>query len=149
MNTKSVAREFSFRFLFHFGLPIFKDEIEEVNDYTRAEWDQKIHDFEASTDDLTCPENEQEFAFQLSTGTMEHLEDIKERIINHTKNWRLERIARIDYTILLMATYEGLYMPGSPKNMVINEAIELAKKYGGQDSGKFINGILDKILSEK
>ena len=65
----------------------------------------------------------------------------------NTKNWRLERMARLDKCILRLAAFEILYMEEIPPKVSIDEAVEIGKKFGGDDSGSFINGILDNIYS--
>ena len=64
-----------------------------------------------------------------------------------SQNWRLERIARVDHSILRLAVYELLYRDDIPPKVSINEAIDLGKKFGTEESGAFINGILDKIYT--
>ena len=76
------------------------------------------------------------------------MERIDKVIAETSENWSLERISVIDRTILRFAVYELLYCDDIPHSVSINEAIELAKKYSGDESGKFINGILDRIATE-
>ena len=85
------------------------------------------------------------FANQLVLGVWNNSEAIDRLISSHTTNWQLKRMAVIDRNILRFATYELLYMEEIPPKVSINEAIDIAKRYGDQDSGKFVNGILDSI----
>ena len=85
------------------------------------------------------------FATQLFSGTLEHLADIDPLITSHADNWDLKRMAVIDRNILRLGVYELLYVEDVPPKVCINEAIELAKRFGDSESGKFINGILDTI----
>ncbi len=85
------------------------------------------------------------FANMLSTGTMENLAKIDELITQYTKNWNLKRMASVDRNILRVAIYELVFYKDTPVNVVINEAVELAKKYSTSESGGFVNGILDKV----
>lgn len=85
------------------------------------------------------------FADSLVTGVCKNHELIDELISKHATNWQLKRMAVIDRNILRFATYELLFMEDVPPKVSINEAIDIAKKYGDKDSGKFVNGILDKI----
>jgi transcription antitermination factor NusB len=72
-----------------------------------------------------------------------------DRIITEsTEHWELERMAVVDRNILRMAVYELLYEPGVPGKVAINEAIEIAKKFGTRESSRFINGILDRVHRE-
>ncbi|MDD4956748.1 MAG: transcription antitermination factor NusB [Candidatus Omnitrophica bacterium] len=85
------------------------------------------------------------YADELVSGVNDNRENIDSTIVQYTDNWELTRMATVDRNILRMATYELLYKEDMPPKVAINEAIELAKKYGDKDSGKFVNGILDKI----
>jgi transcription antitermination factor NusB len=87
-----------------------------------------------------------DFAEQLVQGTKEHLAQIDALISKHAKNWQLKRMAVIDRNILRYATFELLFLKDIPPKVSINEAVDLAKKYGDAESGKFVNGILDQIL---
>lgn len=86
-----------------------------------------------------------EFATTLVEGTLKNLPQIDSLIVRYARNWDIDRMASIDRNILRQATFEILYLPDIPINVIINEAIELAKKYSTEESGKFVNGILDKI----
>ncbi|MFQ5882707.1 MAG: transcription antitermination factor NusB [Candidatus Methylomirabilales bacterium] len=87
----------------------------------------------------------QGFAEELAQGTRGHLEKIDALIAQHVEHWSLSRIALVDRNILRLATYELLFRKEIPEKVILNEAIEIAKQYGSQDSGRFVNGILDKI----
>ncbi|MCP4649813.1 MAG: transcription antitermination factor NusB [PVC group bacterium] len=86
-----------------------------------------------------------EFSGKLLKVTLEHLSVIDELIAKHTDNWRIERMAVIDRNIIRMSTCELLFIEDIPPKVSINEAVELAKKYGDDESGRFVNGVLDKI----
>ncbi|MDR1953343.1 MAG: transcription antitermination factor NusB [Clostridiales Family XIII bacterium] len=77
---------------------------------------------------------------------MEHLSDIDEAITGASDNWKLSRISKVDLSILRMALGEILFSPDIPEGVSVNEAVELAKKYGSDNSPKFINGLLGKVL---
>jgi N utilization substance protein B len=85
------------------------------------------------------------FTEALVAQTLEHLDQIDQLIAETAKNWDLVRIAVIDRNILRFAVTELLYFPDIPMKVTIDEAIEVAKKYSTPDSGRFVNGILDKI----
>lgn len=85
------------------------------------------------------------FARELVEGTIAHLETIDARIEAQAQHWRLERMAVIDRLILRMAVYEFLYRPDTPRTVVIDEAIELARTFSEQDAIRFVNGVLDGI----
>ncbi len=79
-------------------------------------------------------------------GVIENVEAIDLLISTHLENWALERLPYAERTILRIATYEIKYLDDIPVNVSINEAIELAHKYGDEKSGQFINGVLSKII---
>ena len=88
------------------------------------------------------------FADPLIRGVLEHRERCDEVIKTHARNWDLHRIATVDRNILRLAIYEMLYRDDIPPVVSINEAVDIAKKFSTQDSGKFVNGILDKFKGE-
>ena len=89
-----------------------------------------------------------DFARNLVTGTIEHVEEIDRLIQRHAEHWRLDRMAVVDRNLLRLATQEFLYDSGTPKTVIINEAIEIARRFSTQESPQFINGILDSIKKE-
>jgi transcription antitermination protein NusB len=88
------------------------------------------------------------FADPLIRGVIEHRDAVDEQIRKYAKNWELHRIAAVDRNILRLAIYEMLHRDDIPPVVSINEAVDIAKKFSTQDSGKFVNGILDKVKSE-
>jgi len=86
-----------------------------------------------------------DFSKKLALGIEKQLEAIDKQISKYATNWQLKRMAAIDRNILRVGVFELLYSQGIPPKVAINEAVELAKKYGDVDSSKFVNGILDKI----
>ncbi len=88
------------------------------------------------------------FAGELVNGTVQNLAEIDGIIQRASKNWRLERLARVDRNVLRLATYELRFVVDVPAKVVINEAIEVAKRYGAQESPAFVNGLLDRISQE-
>ncbi|MBN2096932.1 MAG: transcription antitermination factor NusB, partial [Candidatus Omnitrophica bacterium] len=90
-----------------------------------------------------------EFAVQLVQGTLKNLGQIDELISKYAQNWQLKRMAVIDRNILRLGCFELLFLEEVPPKVAINEAVELAKRYGDSDSSKFVNGILDKINKEE
>jgi N utilization substance protein B len=89
-----------------------------------------------------------EFLRRLVLGVLKHCEELDRLIERYSENWRLDRIDVIDRNILRMALFELLYCEDIPPKVTINEAIDLGKRYGSEDSGSFINGILDRIQNE-
>jgi len=85
------------------------------------------------------------FAEEIIKGTYKHLPEINKLIHTCAKNWTLDRMAVVDRNVLRMAVYEILYRMDIPTSVTINEAIEIAKKYGTEESASFVNGILDSV----
>jgi len=85
------------------------------------------------------------FAEDLVTGVSEQLERIDRTIEEHSNNWALDRMARVDLALLRLATFELLCAKDVPANVVINEAIEIGKRFGTKETPAFINGILDQV----
>lgn len=88
-----------------------------------------------------------DFAEEIVKGVKEKREAIDGVITEKSKNWSIARMARVDLNILRMAIYELLFRTDIPRNVTINEAIEVAKKFGSEDSPGFVNGILDEIAA--
>ncbi|MBN2061073.1 MAG: transcription antitermination factor NusB [Deltaproteobacteria bacterium] len=93
------------------------------------------------------PESERAFSKKLVLGVYERLESIDKLITQSSKNWRMERMSHVDRSILRLGTFEMLYLDDVPPKVTIDEAVELGKKFGTEDSGAFINGILDNIFN--
>lgn len=87
-----------------------------------------------------------DFTKRLVYGVIEHLEHLDRIISKVSKDWSLNRIARVDKSIMRLALFEMLYCDDIPRSVSVNEAVEMGKIFGGEDSGKFINGILGKVL---
>lgn len=126
------ARECAFSLLFQMDF-WSKDEIDSQIELFFKEQPEKI--------------DEQSIAFirQEAIGTYNNQEEIDKIINNYASNWTSGRMAKVDLAILRLATYEMLYNKEIPSGVSVNEAVELAKKYGGDDSPAFINGILGKV----
>lgn len=86
------------------------------------------------------------FLNELAEGVYKTIEDLDKKIQPIAPDWPLSQIARIDLCILRISFYELLFMKNTPPKVVINEAVELAKSYGGENSSKFINGVLGTLL---
>lgn len=89
------------------------------------------------------------FVSKLVNGVVQYLEKIDSKISQYAQNWQLERMAVVDRNIMRLGCFELIYCEDIPVKVSINEAVDLAKKFSGDESGKFVNAILDKIKSEK
>lgn len=132
MRNRSKSRECALQMLYQ--LDIRKANPSEIVD---AFWDES-----------ETGQDVREFAQQLFIGTAKHLPDLDKLIASHADNWDMKRMAVIDRNILRLGTFELLHGEDAPPKVCINEAIELAKRFGDTESGKFINGILDAIHKE-
>jgi N utilization substance protein B len=101
---------------------------------------------EASTGDQREARDAFEYARRLVEGTLDHLEEIDGLLRAQADNWRLERMPAVDRNVLRLAVYEFMHELDVPKLVVIDEAVELAKRFGSEQSGRFVNGLLDGLL---
>lgn len=93
--------------------------------------------------------DEKEYIERVVKGVNEHLAEIDEIILSKLKNWSMERIAKIDLAILRLAIYEIIFLEDIPVKVTANEAVELAKLYGNNDSKSFVNGVIAKVIESK
>lgn len=104
---------------------------------------------EVSDGVLSEPKPEvKEFAEQIVHGVAENLEKLDDEIKSYSTNWALDRMSRVDLAILRLAAFELLYSQDVPLNVVINEAVELGKRFGTDESAAFINGVLDHLAQQ-
>ncbi len=128
MGSRRKAREFTLQMLFQEDITAQSaDEIQE------SFWLSRRTDAET-----------RRFAEGLFLASLDHKSEVDEQIKECSEHWRLERMAAVDRNVLRMAVTEFLYFD-TPRVVVIDEAIEVARKYGGEDSTEFVNGILDAI----
>jgi len=132
--SRRKARVVAFKVLFQF-------------DQVKAEPQQALS-YLYQEDELTAP-REQSFAAELVYGAIRHLADIDEAIRRFSREWDLSRMSAVDRNIMRLAAYEILFMQPSEPVVAIDEAVEIAKRYGDHNSPGFINAILDRILGEK
>jgi len=157
MGKRREARERAVQFLFQHDLNPPEDITRALNEFWDSQRAAAIADDKGpahwgQTVELPPPTTEEAeerlFAEPLIRGTLEHRDAIDEQIKKHVKNWEIHRIAAVDRNILRLAIYEMLYRDDIPPVVSINEAVDIAKKFSTQDSGKFVNGVLDKIKGE-
>lgn len=135
MPTRREARDTAFQFVYSsMPKPTTADTKEFAID--RGDFEHFCNNFGYQATD---------FAWELCHGTGKNLPTIDKKIGALSTNWRIERMPLVDLSILRLATFEILFRTDVPKTVAINEAIELAKRYGAEDSPAFINGILDQL----
>ena len=132
MGYRRQARELALQFLYGYEL-------------NRREREEALAEFRGKA---RLPEAARRFAGELAAGVLDHLEEIDRLIDGHAQNWDLDRLARVDRQILRLAICELYYRDDIPLLVTINEAVEIAKKFSTPQSGKFVNGILDRIRQE-
>jgi len=130
MRKRTQSREYALKILYQAEL-------------TRREIHLAAEKFWSELDSIN--ENVRNFSDRLVLGVEKHMAVIDEKISQHATNWQLNRMAVIDRNVLRIGVFELLYAEDIPPKVAINEAVELAKKYGDIESSKFVNGILDKI----
>ena len=113
-------------------------------DISDCDLNEVLAGFWASRTEPEIPEV-RNYAESLVKGTREKIKEIDQLIERFAENWEMKRMAYVDRNILRLATYEMVYSGEIPIKVAINEAVELAKRYGEADSSKFVNGILDRI----
>lgn len=157
MGTRREARERAVQFLFQLDLnPV--DDLDQALEHfwnsqraaaiadekSDAKWGQAI--------ELPPPTSSESavrlFADPLIRGALAHRDELDEHIRKHAKNWDLRRMAVVDRNILRLAIFEMLYRMDIPPVVSINEAVDVAKRFSTEESGRFVNGILDKVKAE-
>jgi N utilization substance protein B len=153
MRKRREARERAVQFLFQYDVNPPEDlegaldhfwENTRLNQYleTRgATWGEKIVPPPPSADDIAL----RLFADELIRGVVRHREEADAIIREHARNWDLHRMATVDRNVMRLAIYEMLHRDDIPPVVSINEAVDISKKFSTGDSGKFVNGILDKV----
>jgi transcription antitermination factor NusB len=136
MRKRTKAREYVLQMLYQV-------------DITQGNWQEILENFCASADRPDLSGELKDFSAQLLEGVVGHLQEIDTKISKYAANWQMERMAFVDRNIMRLGCFELLFRADIPPKVAINEAVELAKKYSGLDSGKFVNAILDQIKIEK
>jgi len=157
MGKRREARERAVQFLFQHDLSPPEDLERALNEFWDtqraaaiaedkgpAHWGQPIELPPPTADEA----EERLFAEPLIRGTLQHRDAIDEQIKKHVKNWDFNRIAAVDRNVMRLAIYEMLHREDIPPVVSINEAVDIAKKFSTNDSGKFVNGVLDRVKGE-
>ena len=134
MLSRRKARILAFQALFQWEFN--KASLEQLNEF---QWSSKAESL--GDEDLL-------FSRLLVAGTLEELEQIDKLIANQSTNWELKRVNKVDLAILRISVYSLLYQKDIPANITIDEAIEIAREYGTDESFRFVNGVLDGIRKQ-
>jgi len=130
MGARRKARECALQMLFSYDVAR-----QTVDDLLDGYWGELAE----------AAEEVRHFANELVVGTVQHLDEIDERIRVRTEHWRIPRMAIVDRNLLRMAVFEFLFQPATPKTVAINEALEIARRFSTSEATQFVNGILDAI----
>ena len=142
MQQRRRAREIALQVLY--GLDVTGKSVDEA---IRLFWE--VNKYAADSEAETVPtEKVRSFAVQLIEGTWQNRETIDALIRRSSEHWSLGRMPRVDRCILRMAIYELLFCEDIPPKVSLNEAIDMGKTYGSENSGSFINGILDAVYAD-
>ncbi|MBU1348801.1 transcription antitermination factor NusB [Patescibacteria group bacterium] len=114
-------------------------------DFHRGEKDTKVI-LERDLEEFAPELDEKDFARSIVTGVLAHKQDIDATITKFAPDWPLEKITTVDRNVLRIGTFELKFNDDIPSKVAINEAIELAKTFGGESSGKFVNGVLGAVF---
>lgn len=131
--SRKKARDNAFKCIYE--LEFGNEDLDKILDYCYSENEDKP--------------SEIEYIEMVVRGVKENLKEIDEVILSKLKNWSLDRIAKIDLAILRLAIYEIVYLDDIPKKVSANEAVELAKIYGNNDSSNFVNGVIAAVIGSK
>jgi len=129
LTSRKLAREMAVEFLFQI-------------EFQKADIKEQVEDF---LDSLQPDNFDKNYFFEIVNGVLNSQAEIDELISKNAKGWTLDRIAKVDLAILRVAIYEIRHREDIPLSVSINEAVEIAKKFGTDESGKFINGLLAQI----
>ncbi len=157
MGTRREARERAVQFLFQYDLNRSENVDQALDQFWMSQASAALADEKGDAKwgvktELPPPTADEAatrlFADPLIRGTLQFQEELDATITRYAKNWELRRIAVVDRNILRLAIYEMLHRDDIPPVVSINEAVDIAKKFSTEDSGKFVNGILDKVKSD-
>ncbi|MFO7983526.1 MAG: transcription antitermination factor NusB [Desulfuromonadales bacterium] len=139
------GREYALKMLYSLRMPV--KDIHAVMDDFWANFRFSDDVLGEALDDAEqkVPSEARRFAEQILVGIVDNREIVDAEIRQHAKNWSLDRMARVDISILRLGIYELLFCSDTPSSVVLNEAVEIAKRYGTAESPSFVNGILDQV----
>lgn len=131
---RRLAREWAVQFLFQ-------------TEFNPDDLDQAIADF-WQDEEKTPADRDKQYVEEVIRGVIEKRREIDRTIGKYTENWDMERLGVLDRTVMRVAVYEMLFRGDIPPVVSINEAVEIAKSYSGRESGRFVNGVLDRVQKD-
>ena len=139
MKARHRAREVALQILYRYDVALQTSGVPIPVDAELAK------DLARHFDHFQVPENLREFAAQLVAGTLQNMVELDGVLEKHTSHWRISRMGYVDRSLLRMAAYELKFVPDTPPSVVIDEAIELGKQFGNEETPSFVNGVLDSV----
>lgn len=148
-NNRRIGRECALKILFALRLDTDADAADLLAEFWKNfRFADDVLGEPLETTAVPLPTAARMFTEALVSGVVEHRAVIDRTIREVAQNWSLPRMASVDLSILRICTYELLYQPDIPTRVALNEAIEIAKRYGSKESPSFVNGLLDKIAQK-
>ena len=138
MGKRRLSRELALKFLYQI------DVVSDKNPDIKIDFSKELENFLIGREE-TQNKEPVDFMVTLAKGVYENMDGIDQLIAKYSENWKVSRMSKIDRNILRIAVYEMLNLSNIPHPVTINEAVDIAKKYGTGESGSFINGIIDRV----
>jgi len=139
--SRREARRHAFALLFQ--MPFHKDYDAETLSEAYSDY------FEGLEEGERLPDEDKPYLIKLVSGVLDRLPELDALIKKHLRDWRIERLNKVDLAVLRLGAYELLHEPEVPAGAAVNEAVELAKRYGADESYSFVNGVLGRISRER
>jgi transcription antitermination factor NusB len=146
LGTRRKGREYALQILYQIEAAF---DLESNILFDKKLFDQLNNEVDTFFNHFEASQSIKNHTHNLVVGVVKNIKQLDKAIQNTSKKWRLSRMAKVDRNLLRMACYEMFFCLDIPKKVIINEAIEISKKYGSEHSSAFINGILDQIASVK
>ncbi len=134
MANRHLLRTIALQSLFEWD---FNNRQGDLNDI----FDRSVNEFAGGAEDTS-------FAKELMDGVIANIDRLDEIIVKHAPEWPIAQITIIDRNVLRLGIYELMFTEGTPSKVIINEAVEIGKRFGGDSSGKFVNGVLGALYKE-
>lgn len=145
MNRKRLIREVRFQFFFHANLEVNQSNTSELTKETLKE--EFINFLESI--DTYFETNELQQSIDICYGILQNKSSLTPYFEVYCPKWKPERLSKVDYTVLLMAFYELKFVTQTPYKVIINESVEIAKKFGTQESPQFVNAVIDHFYKKE
>ncbi len=142
MKSRHRAREIALQILYRYDVP---QQQGTPAPYSVPQGTELLNDLVRHFDHFQVDDGLREFASQLVAGTLQNMNELDTTLEQHVANWKVARLGFVDRSLLRMAAYELKYMTETPASVVIDEAIELGKEFGTEDTPSFVNGVLDAL----